>query len=109
VSAPSYSLARTKTGKARPLAGARLSWALVREIRQWAARQGACLIQKDQIAVLQESYPLGKGTLGDILRNESWYDPRYIPGAPDVDYYRQFGEPSIMFFVLLASRYAAGR
>ncbi len=109
MSAPAYSLSRMKTGQARPLAAGKLSWTLVREIRQWAARQGACLIQKDQIDVLQESYPLSRSTLKQLLRNETWHDPRYVPGAPDIDYYRQFGEPSIMFFVLLASRYAAGR
>ena len=81
---PAYLLDRRKTGIAK---NGRLSWALVREIRRWASRDGYGLSQTAQVARLQASYPISVDALRDVLVNGAWYDPMYHPGEPDRDYF----------------------
>lgn len=104
---PRYSLSRRKTGATHGPKHSRLSWALVREIRQWAARDGYGLSRVAQMAKLRESYPVHPATLRDVLENRTWHDPAYQPGEPDLAYFK--GRPLTQIVLRSVQQWGAER
>lgn len=98
--APAYSFDRRKTGGKRAERRARLSWTLVREIRQWSRREGYGLALKDQVTALQTSYPISRRALEQILENTTWFDPAYERGSMDNDYWRGSNVAHVVLSVL---------
>lgn len=72
---PDYRYVRRSRKAWRPeTAGAsKLTWELVRQIRESYVSEGETLTS------LQEKYGLSKGTIHRVARNRSWVDPNYTP------------------------------
>jgi hypothetical protein len=54
----------------------------VKDIRQWVRSEGFGMALVDQVAALQEAYPLNARTLEDVIRNQSWFDATYDRTVP---------------------------
>jgi hypothetical protein len=88
---------RSRQGRHRT----KLTPAIVDELRTWAAREGFGLPRKVQAAALARRYPhVVPATIVDVLKNESWRDPAYAPGAPDAAWLRTWPIVGLVLTVL---------
>jgi hypothetical protein len=89
--APRYNFDRRNRTRLQKNA-AKLSHAMVADLRRWSRREGFGLCRTDQARALQQTV-YGKGlseyTIYQLLGNDTWFDPTYEPGTPDLEYWQE--------------------
>lgn len=94
-----YSTTGKKTGKGNNVRR-KLTDTDVKSIRQWSAREGYGMQIGEQMTHLQTVYAVHEKTLREILLNQSRYDPKFVPFAPDETFWRGQSTTAIMVRVL---------
>ena len=86
-----------------PHARRKLLDADILRMRRWAACEGWGMTRKAQANVIKASFPhLAFGTIYDVLSNETWFDPLYVPGKPDVEHWGALPLPVIALRMVTA-------
>lgn len=81
----------------------KLTWDDVKLIRRYAAREGYGLPVTRQVDALLALVPARRGTIVDVLANHSWFDPTYVPGAPDREFWHGVA-PAVLLVRLIGRR-----
>jgi len=84
-------------GQHRVLTHADVRWA-----RAWACGDGWGRPRIDQAAFLSQRLRVSPKTIIELLKNQSWYDPAYVPDQPDPAVWGALS-PTVVMLRLLGS------
>lgn len=74
-----------------------LDWPRVNEMRHWARTEGWGFTSHEQVPMIlaMPAYQhLKRSAVYEVLMNQAWRDPQYVPGASWVDLVRPHAEPA---------------